>query len=73
MVLFRYTGKLQTGNELHRVEEKLQNFHESTAVALAVKRDFKKAPKKKMLYVWDPWTLCQGLQEEGDSTMQQVL
>ena len=25
-----------------------------------------------LLCVWDPWTLCHGLREEGDSTMQQV-
>ena len=64
------------------LRKRLQNFHESTAqrhkgqngsVALTVKRDFKKDPKKETaLCVWDPWTLCQGLQEEGDSTMQQV-
>ena len=28
--------------------------------------------ERKQLCVWDPWTHCQGLQEEGDSTMQQV-
>ena len=28
--------------------------------------------ERKLLCVWDPWTLCQGLQEEGDSIMQQV-
>ena len=28
--------------------------------------------ERKLLCVWAPWTLCQGLQEEGDSTMQQV-
>ena len=58
-----------------------QNFHESKvqrhkgqsgSVALAVKRDFKKGPKKENCFVWDPWTLCQGLQEEGDSTMNQA-
>ena len=27
---------------------------------------------EKLLCVWDPWTLWQGLQEEGDSTRQQV-
>ena len=65
---------------LTELRKRLQNFPESTAqrhkgqsgsVALAVKSDFKKGPKKGNC-VWDPWTLCQGLQEEGDSTMQQV-
>ena len=28
--------------------------------------------QRTLFCVWDPWTLCQGLQEEGDSTMQQV-
>ena len=28
--------------------------------------------ERKLLCVRDPWTLCQGLQEEGDCTMQQV-
>ena len=63
------------------LRKRLQNFYESTAqrhkgqsgsVALAVKREFKKGPRKRNCFVWDPWTLCQGLQEEGDSTMQQV-
>ena len=66
-----------------RVEEsRQQNFHESTAqrhkgqsgsMALAVKCDFMKGPRKrKLLFVWDPWTLCQELHEEGDSKMQQL-
>ena len=63
------------------LRKRLQNFHESTAqrhkgqsgaVALAVMCDFKRGPKKGNCFMWDPWTLCQGLQEEGDSTMQQV-
>ena len=62
------------------LRKRLQNFHESTAqrqkgksgpVSLVVKRDLKKGPRK-LLWAWDPCTLCQGLQEEGDSTMQQV-
>ena len=45
------------------LRKRLQNFHESTAqrhkgqsgsVALAVKRDFKKRPKKGNCFVWDP-------------------
>ena len=64
------------------LRKSLQNFHESTAqrhkgqsvsFALAVKCDFKKGPKKGNCFVCGiPRTLCQGLQEEGDSTIQQV-
>ena len=32
----------------------------------------RRTQERKLLCVWDPWTRCQGLQEEGDSTMQQV-
>ena len=63
------------------LRKRLQNFHESTAqrhkgqsgsVALAVKRDFKKGPKKGNCFVCgDPWTLFQGLQEEGDGGKQE--
>ena len=63
--------------------KRLQNCHESTAqrhkrqrgsVVLAVKSDLKKTPKKvnRFVCVWAPWKICQGLQEEEDSTMQQV-
>ena len=63
------------------LRKRLQNFHENTAqrhkgqsgsVALAVKRDFKRVPKKGNRFVYGIPRHCQGLQEKRDCTMQQV-
>ena len=47
--------------------DKVVQWHWQWSVTL--RRDSR---KETALCVWDPWTLCQGLQAEGDSTMQQV-
>ena len=80
---FCYKGKLQPGNELHRFEEKAAALPwEHITETLETKRFSgfgsgawlqEGAQERKLFCVWDPWTLCQGLQEEGYSTMQALV
>ena len=80
---FCYTGKLQIGNEFHRVQEKAAEVpweHCTEAqetnwfTTTSSETGFNEGNQKgKLLCMWDPWTLCQEVQEEGYSTMLNLL
>ena len=79
---FSLYGNAKIGNELHRVEEKAAEppwVHSTEAQGTKWFSGTgneawlqEETQERKLLCVWDPWTLCQGLQEERDNTMQQV-